>query len=70
MAGDVKNFNFQDPQIATCAAYLSLLESRIIENEKYVYKLEKENYDLKQEIEAINHNHDLTVKWIKGEFGN
>ena len=61
MAGDVKNFNFQDPQISTCAAYLSLLESRIVE---------KENYDLKQEIEAINHNHDLTVKWIKGEFGN
>ena len=70
MAGDVKNFNFQDPQISTCAAYLSLLESRIVENEKYVCKLEKENYDLKQEIEAINHNHDLTVKWIKGVFGN
>ena len=70
MASDVKNFNFQDPQISTCAAYLELLEKRIIEFSENIDRLEKENYELKQEISAINHNHDLTVRWIKGELSN
>ena len=68
MVGDVKNFNFQDPQISTCAAYLELLEKRIVKYENNISQLEKENYKLKQEIDAINHNHELTVRWIKGEL--
>ena len=54
----------------TDLVYLELLEKRIVKYEKYISQLEKENKNLKQEIEAINHNHELTVKWIKGELDN
>ena len=54
----------------TNLVYLELLEKRIVKYREHVDKLEKENKNLKQEIEAINHNHGLTVKWIKGELDN
>jgi|TARA_B100002003_G_C13875668_1_gene427828 cell division septum initiation protein DivIVA len=54
----------------TNLVYLELLEKRIVKYGERVDELEKENKNLKQEIEAINHNHELTVKWIKGELDN
>ena len=54
----------------TDLVYLELLEKRIVKYWERVNELEKENKSLKQEIDAINHNHELTVKWIKGELDN
>jgi cell division protein FtsB len=54
----------------TDRVYVELLEKRIVKYGARVDELEKENKSLKQEIEVINHNHDLTVKWIKGELCN
>ena len=42
----------------TDLVYLELLEKRIVKYEKYISQLEKENKNLKQEIDAINHNHE------------
>jgi len=54
----------------TNRVYVELLEKRIVKYGARVDELEKENKSLKQEIEVINHNHDLTVKWAKGELCN
>ena len=54
----------------TNRVYVELLEKRIVKYGARVDELEKENKSLKQEIKVINHNHDLTVKWAKGEFKN
>ena len=43
--------------------YIELLETRLIE-------VDKENQDLQSQIDAIEHNRELTIKWAKGEVEN
>ena len=67
---NVSEFGSVDPAPPVDEENLELLEKRIVKYGARVDELEKENKNLKQEIEAINHNHELTVKWIKGELDN
>ena len=43
--------------------YIKLLEDRLIE-------YDKENQSLKQELQTIKHNQELTMKWARGEIDN
>ena len=43
--------------------YIELLETKLI-------AVDKENHDLRGQINAIEHNRELTIKWAKGEVEN